>query len=292
MANADQRQVNASLRLAYLGPAGTFTEEAALRYYPQATLLPYPTIPAIAKAILTGEADRGVAPVENSLQGSVTDTLDVLIHTSGVYIYGESVLGVVHYLIGKPGTTIAQTRAVYSHPQALGQCQAYLERYLPHAELRASLSTAAAVEEMLKNAQTAAAIAPRRAAELYGAAVLAEGIQDNPNNATRFLVLAPHDHPPTGHDRTSICFSFADDRPGLLYSIIREMAEKNINLSKVESRPTREGLGRYYFLLDLEGHKEDPPIREALVKVAEVSSLLKIFGSYPRFVAPGTAQAT
>jgi prephenate dehydratase len=249
-------------------------------------LLPCTTIPAIARAIRSGEADQGVAPVENSLQGSITDTLDVLIHSEGVHVFSELVLTVVHNLVARPGTAVAQIQAVYSHPQALGQCQTYLERHLPNAELRASLSTAAAVEEMLKSAAAAAAIAPLRAAQLYGATILAQGIQDNPNNATRFLVLATHDHPRTGQDKTSICFSFADDRPGLLYSVMREMAERKINLSKVESRPTREGLGQYYFLLDLEGHKEDPGVREALDKVAQATSLLKIFGSYPRFVAP------
>lgn len=288
MAAPDRRQVTSPLRLAYLGPAGTFTEEAALRHSPRAALLPCTTIPAIARAVRSGEADQGVAPVENSLQGSVTDTLDVLIHSEGVHIFSELVLAVVHNLVARPGTAIAQVQAVYSHPQALGQCQTYLERHLPNAELRASLSTAAAVEEMMKSSSVAAAIAPLRAAQLYGASILAQGIQDNPNNATRFLVLAPHDHPRTGQDKTSICFSFADDRPGLLYSVMREMAERKINLSKVESRPTREGLGQYYFLLDLEGHKEDPHIREALDKVAHATSMLKIFGSYPRYVASGT----
>ena len=286
MASGDQQQLNPQLHLAYLGPAGTFTEAAAVQYAPHATLMPHPTIQAVAQAVRTGVVDMGIAPVENSLQGSVTDTLDLLIHGEGVFIFGELVLPVVHSLIARRGAVLSEIRTVYSHPQAFGQCRAYLERHLPNAELRASLSTAAAVEELFKSPQPAAAIAHRRAAHLSQATVLAEGIQDNPNNATRFLVLATHDHSPTGRDRTSICFSFADDRPGLLYSVIKEVAEKEINLSKVESRPTREGLGQYYFLLDLDGHKADPQIRNVLRLIAQSTSMLKVFGSYPRFTSP------
>ena len=279
------------MRVAYLGPAGTFTEEAAARYDSEAQLVPYATIQAVAMAVRSGETERGVAPVENSLQGAVTDTLDVLIHEDGISVYGELVLPIVHHLLTKPGAALADVRAVYSHPQALGQCRDYLDRHLPNVRLRASLSTAAAVEEMLKSDMVAAAIAPWRAAELYGAEVVAEGIHDNPNNATRFLVLATHDHPRTGGDKTSVCFSFPDDRPGLLYGVMRELAERNINLSKVESRPTREGLGQYYFLIDLEGHRQDTEVREVLDAVTRSTSMFKVFGSYPRFIVPeaGTA---
>jgi prephenate dehydratase len=281
------------MKVAYLGPVGTFTEEAAFRYALEydkgAELLPYPTILAVAAAVRSGEADRGVAPVENSVQGTVTDTLDVLIHEEGMSVCDELVLPIAHNLISKPGTAIGDVRVVYSHPQALGQCRIYLERALPQAELRASLSTAAAVLEMERSQEAAAAISTRRAADLYGAELLVEEIQDNANNATRFLVLATEDSAPTGCDRTSICFSFAEDKPGQLFGIMRVMAEREINLSKVESRPTREGLGQYYFLLDLEGHREDSSIRTALEEVARSTSMLKVFGSYPRFIMPEEA---
>ena len=286
MASALHRQVNMPARLAYLGPAGTFTEEAALQYSPQAELLAFSTIFAVGAAVRSGKAGEGMAPVENSLQGAVTDTLDMLIHEESVHICHELVLPIVHYLMGREGTAVSDIRAVYSHPQALAQCRGYLERYLPHAELRASLSTAAAVEESQRSDGVAAAIATRRAAELYGAHILAEEIQDNPSNVTRFLVLGRQDHPKTGRDRTSICFSFAVDRPGQLYGVMREFAEREVNLSKVESRPTREGLGQYYFLVDLEGHREDAHVQEALDRVAQATSMLKVFGSYPRFVIP------
>jgi prephenate dehydratase len=270
------------MKVAYLGPAGTFTEAAALRYDPSADLVPCATIPAVAAAIREGAVEKGVAPVENSLQGAVTDTLDVLIHEDGVLVHDELVLPITHDLMGKPETRLDEVRIVYSHPQALGQCREYLQRHLSKAEPRAALSTAAAVEDALRSDVVALAIAPRRAAEIYGAQIMAEGIQDNSNNATRFLVLARQDHERTGEDKTSIGFSFADDRPGLLFSVMKLLAERDINLSKVESRPTREGLGQYYFLLDLVGHREDAPVRDALEQVGELTSMLKVFGSYPR----------
>ena len=270
------------MRLAYLGPAGTHTEEAALRYAPDATLQPCPSIGAVFKEVRSGRADRGVAPVENSLQGTVTDTLDLLIHEDGVFLYGELVLSISHSLMARPGTTLGALEVVYSHPQALAQCRRYLEGQLPRVTQRASLSTAAAVLDALGSNEAAAAIAPARAAAAYGAELIASDIQDSSANATRFLVLATHDHSRTGFDRTSICFSFSEDKPGQLYAVMKEAAERSINLSKVESRPTREGLGQYYFLLDLEGHRDDPPMREVLEHVAGITSLCKVFGSYPR----------
>jgi prephenate dehydratase len=271
------------IKLAYLGPAGTFTEEAARQYRPDAALLPCPAIPAIAKAVLDGNADQGVFPIENSLQGAVTDTLDLLIHGDGLSITQEIAIPIVHCLVVKPGTDLKAITTVYSHPQALAQCREYLERKFPKADVAASLSTAAAVEEVLHSPTPAAAISNRRAAELTGAEVAEEGVQDNANNVTRFVVLAKEDHAPTGRDKTSICFSFAEDKPGQLYWAMGEFARRNVNLSKIESRPTRMGLGQYYFLVDLEGHREDEVVREALTNLEEATSLLKVFGSYPRY---------
>ena len=286
MADTDQRGVSALLRLAYLGPAGTFTEDAARLYAPAAQLIPCPTIPAVASAIVSGDADEGVVPIENSLQGTVTETLDLLIHEDASRICHELVIPIEHCLVAKPGTSMAEITTVFSHPQALGQCSRHLERTLPQAQMAAALSTAAAVEQMQRSPAVAAAIANRRAAALYGAEVLAEGIEDNRNNVTRFVVLGKEDHPPTGRDRTSICFSFAEDVPGQLFGVMGEFARRDINLSKVESRPTRLGLGQYYFLVDLEGHRLDPLVRDTLELIGQSTSLLKVFGSYPRYALP------
>ena len=270
-------------RIAYLGPAGTFTEAAALRYDSEAQLIPFSSIAAVAAAVDSGMAEEGVVPIENSLEGSVTDTLDLLIHDSELSIRHEMVISIEHCLLVKPGVLAQDVSAVYSHPQALGQCRRFIERCFPKAQAVAALSTAAAVEDMLQSQSPAAAIATRRAAELYGAEILAHGIQDNPANHTRFVVLAQHDHPPTGRDKTSLCFSFDDDRAGILHSVLGQFANRNINLAKVESRPNKESLGRYIFLVDIEGHRDDPTVSEALSSVEAEASMLKVFGSYPQY---------
>lgn len=282
-------------QVAYFGPPGTFTEEAALLFVGSDAgkeLVPYPTIVAVGSAVKTGLATEGVVPIENSLGGSVPDTLDLLIHEApAIAIQRELVLPITHCLLTRPETKIDEIAVVYSHPQALSQCRRFLDQVFllnslrPQVRLEASLSTASAVKDMLTAQTPAAAIATRRAAQLYGARVLAEGIQDSPNNVTRFVVLARHDHAPTGQDKTSICFYVGHDRPGALRDILTEFADRNINLSKVESRPSQESLGRYYFLVDLEGHRDDQPVADALEGVRAQTSILKVFGSYPRFRA-------
>ena len=270
-------------RIAYLGPPGTFTEEAALLHDKTAQLIPFPSIPGVAVAVASGMAEEGVVAIENSIEGSVTDTLDLLIHESGVLIKKELVLPIEHHLLVKPGTEASEVKVLYSHPQALAQCRHFIERCFPRVEVVAALSTAAAVEEMMALPHPATAIGTSRAAELYGAETLAKGIQDQAANVTRFVVLAPTDHPPTGFDKTSLCFAFADDRPGVLCEVLQEFAQRNINLAKVESRPSKESLGKYIFLIDLEGHHDDPSISEALQIVRQKTSLFKVFGSYPRY---------
>ena len=270
-------------RIAFLGPVGTFSEEAALRYAPQDNLVPFPSIPAVAQAVASGAVEEGVVPIENSLEGSVTYTLDILIQEDRLSIRQEMVIPIEHCLMVKPGTQVEGIRTVYSHPQALAQCRDFLERRFPNADLVASLSTVAAVEDMKADSAPAAAISPRRASELHGVHILDEGIQDNSSNATRFVVLSDADHPPTGRDKTSLCFSFQEDKPGLLYNAMGEFARRNVNLVKVESRPTKQSLGEYIFLIDCEGHREDPIVKEAIDSVRRQSSMLKIFGSYPRW---------
>ena len=269
-------------RVAYLGPPGTFSEEAALRYEPQGHLIPFPSITAVAAAVDTGMADEGVTPIENSLEGSVPDTLDLLIHESKLLIRQELVMPIENHLLAKPDTHVQEIKVIFSHPQALAQCRRFLERCFPQASMVAALSTASAVEQMMSHPAPAAAIATQRAATLYGARVIAKNVQDRSPNVTRFVILAHEDHPPTGQDKTSLCFSFAQDHPGLLCGVLQEFADRNINLSKVESRPSKESLGQYIFLIDFEGHRQDPFVAEMLARVSAKVSLLKIFGSYPR----------
>ena len=270
-------------RIAYLGPPGTFTEEAALLYDESAELIPFPSVPAVALAVDSGMAEEGVVAIENSIEGSVTDTLDLLIHESRVLIRKELVLPIEHQLLAKPGTDVSEVKVIFSHPQALAQSRRFIERCFPKMEVIAALSTAAAVEEMMASQHPAAAIGTKRAAQIYGAQTLAQGIQDQASNVTRFVVLATADHPQTGFDKTSLCFSFAEDRPGVLCEVLQEFAERNINLAKVESRPSKESLGQYIFLVDLEGHREDPVVSEALARVREKAAMFKILGSYPRY---------
>jgi prephenate dehydratase len=240
------------------------------------------SISAVAYAVDSGMADEGVVPIENSLEGGVVETHDLLISLSRLRICRELVIPIEHCLIVRPGTTASDIEVIYSHPQALGQTRRFIERCFPKARVEASLSTSAAVEEAVRRAD-AAGISSRRAAEVFGGDILAAGIQDFDNNVTRFVVLAHEDAAATGADRTSIAFSFEKDRAGSLVEVLHEFASRGINLSRIESRPTREALGKYIFLVDLDVHREEPAAAEALAAVQALVSELKVFGSYPRW---------
>ena len=274
--------------IAYLGPAGTYTEEAALLYDPDAELQPFSTIAAVGSAVSTAITEQGVVPIENSLEGGVNVTLDLLTSQTNLYIYREIELPIQHYLMASAGVRPNQVEVIYSHPQSLGQCRGFLERCFPNVQQMASLSNAAAVNDMKQSSVPAAAIAPGRNAELYGVEIIGRNIQDNPNNVTRFVVLAPYDHPPTGNDKTSLCLSFRQDAPGVLYRALREFANRDINLRKIESRPTKQLLGEYIFLVDCDGHREDPPVKEAIDALNDSDSVLKVLGSYPRWTDQST----
>ena len=270
-------------RLGFLGPRGTFTEEAAILYDPHADLVPLPSVSAVGSAVVSGMVEEGVVAIENSIEGSVTDTLDLLIHGSELAIKYEVVLPIRHCLLVLPGAQANDIKVIYSHPQALAQSRVFLEKCFPKAQMEAALSTAAGVQEVKRSDGSVAAVATRRAADIYGVKVLASDIQETMTNETRFVILATGDNSPTGMDRTSLCFSFDDDRPGVLVEVLSEFAERNINLSKIHSRPSKDALGRYIFLVDLFGHRENPPVREALDLVERVTSRFRVFGSYPRF---------
>lgn len=270
--------------LAFLGPSGTYTEEAALLYDGSARLLPFPNITAVGSAVASGDAGRGVVPIENSIEGSVNFTLDLLVSQGSLLIQHEMVLPIEHYLMGSPGTRFEDVGVIYSHPQALAQCREYLERKFPTAERSASLSTAQAVGDALQSQVPAAAIAPHRAAELYSAEILDSRIQDVATNVTRFVVLAKSDHAPTGNDKTSLFFTFEEDVPGQLYTVMGEFAHREINLAKIESRPTKRSLGQYVFFVDCDGHRQDRLLGDAIDAVRGRVSSLRVMGSYPKWV--------
>ena len=268
-------------RLAYLGPPTTWSEAAALLYAGHdATLLPMGSIPAVVSAVETDLADQGVLPVENSLEGAVGTTLDVLIHETDLPLVAEVVVPIQHMLIARPETTLSDIRIIRSHPQALAQCRRFIQRVLPNATLAATLSTTAAVEEILQESNSAAIGTPR-AAELYPVQTLARNIQDKQINETRFLILGTRWVAPSGDDKTSLCFAIRRNNPGSLLNVLQEFASRHINLAKLESRPTREQLGEYIFLCDLEGHRDEQHVAEAFERVAAMTDGFKVFGSYP-----------
>lgn len=273
------------MQIAHLGPRGTYSEMAAeVVAGPGDTLLPYPSIPAALAAAETGDADVAVLPIENSIEGGVSATLDLLIHDTDLRIGQEVVVPIRHILIGPEGASLNDIRTVMSHPQALGQCRRFLEAQLPAATQVAALSTAGAVQAAVEGGDPAVAgIGPEPAHRLYGGVIIADDIQDNPSNLTRFVVMAADDAEPTGDDKTSIGLTADADEPGVLEKIIRPLAEVGLNLTRLESRPTKGWLGTYVFLIDFEGHRADPRVQEVLAKMGERAESLKIFGSYPRF---------
>jgi prephenate dehydratase len=274
--------------IAYLGPAGTFSEEAAIAYtrvHGDVRLVPLVSMPAVVTAIETGAATVGILPIENLLEGSVTFTLDLLIHETGLQIAGEIVIPIRQFLVARAGLSLPEAKVLYGHPQSLGQCRKFIERCLPGIATVASLSNSAAPAEALADERPAVAISTRRAAELTGAQILAHDIADTPGNVTRFIVLAHEDAPPTGDDKTSFCFGFREDRAGTLVGALQELAAEDINMTKLESRPSKAVLGQYIFLVDVNGHRRDAPVARALERVRARTGMLKLFGSYPRWAS-------
>ena len=278
------RTMEVVMTTAFLGPRGTFSEDAAISFAGEGSdLLAFTSFPALTAAVETGLATQALLPIENSIEGSISTTLDLLIHETPLKIANEVVVPVRHFLITPPGATLVDITEVTSHPQPLGQCRRFLERVLPKAAQVAALSTASAVEEVATSGNVhRAAIGTRRAAELYGGQIIAHDIQDIRSNFTRFVVLRNEDSEPTGNDKTSISFVLDVNAPGSLLESLTPFAEGKIELTKVESRPTKEWLGEYYFLLDFRGHRTDPVVDDALARLGKVANV-KVFGSYPRF---------
>ena len=265
-------------KVAFLGPEGTFSHEAASLV--SENLVSYCSIQSVMRAVESGECVCGIVPIENSIEGPVSLTLDSLIHNFNLKIKNEIVIPINHNLLAATEMRVEDVKNVYSHSQALGQCQPYLERHGITAHY--TLSTAAAAKRVAETKQDAA-IGTLKAAELYGLKVIDTNIQENFNNETRFVVLDNEDAPVSGHDKTSISFALFEDKPGGLYELLALFAENNINLTKIESRPSKEGLGHYIFFIDLEGHRLDENINEILNDLENNTSFFKILGSYPMF---------
>ena len=270
-------------RVGYLGPPGTFGEQAALQFSPRSELVSFASHTAVIAAVAAGAVDTGVAAIENSLEGAIGETIDSLIQHEGVMIRHELVLPVEQCLIAAPGTRPEDIEVVLSHPAALSQCREYIETHLPKARLEAALSTAAAVATAV-GSPGAAAIGTARAAELNRGEILGRAIQDVKHNKTRFLALSAADSGPTGDDKTSLAFTVAHDRPGTLIGVLKELSERSINLTRIESRPSREDLGIYIFLIDFQGHRTEPLVSDAITAVRGLAHYFRLLGSYPRFV--------
>jgi prephenate dehydratase len=277
-------RVRIVMATAFLGPRGSFSEEAALARAETDQLVAFFSFPALVSAVETGLADEAVLPIENSIEGAVSTTLDLLIHETALRIAGELALPVRHFLVTRPGVHLEDVRVVTSHPQALGQCRRFLDRCMPGVEQVAALSTSGAVKDVAEGADDhRAAIGTARAAELYGGTILAHDIQDVHTNVTRFVVLARDDALPTGNDKTSLAFRVRENVPGALHAILAELAVENLQMTKIESRPSKGWLGDYVFLIDFEGHRQDERVARVLENIRDRCSILKIFGSYPRF---------
>ena len=276
------------MNIGYLGPRGTFTEEAATRLFPAGeggaapVLIPYRTIPEVLADVEAGKLDRGVVPIENSIEGSVAVTLDALVHEVEVYITAEVVLPIRHHLMVRPGVSLEEIEGVISHPQALAQCRKSLDRLLPHVPQSAATSTAEAAAIVARSDRPLAALGNRLAATLNGLEVLKSDLQDLEGNATRFVAVGRELQPPTGHDKTSVVFAFGVDRPGNLCRWLTPFAERQVNLVKLESRPAKRSLGDYIFFADVEGHLTDQPVQEALAETRDDCAFFKVLGAYPR----------
>jgi prephenate dehydratase len=274
-------------RIAYLGPAGTFTEDALHKAAAGSEFEPLPTgtIHDAILAVERGEAERALVPFENSIEGAVRATLDTLaLEAEAVTIAGEFDYRVRISLIARTELELPAIEAVLSHPQASAQCTRFLRQEVPGAEVRASPSTAEAVRTVGESEQPWAALGAGAAADLYGCVTLREGVEDSSENVTRFVWIAPHGTEPEGDGpwRTSLVFSeLGADHPGALVEALLEFSRREINLTRIESRPRRIGLGRYMFFIDLEGRETEPAIAEAIEGLRGKAESVRVLGSYP-----------
>lgn len=283
--STDPDRSPAPRRVGFLGPVGTFTEQAMLREPDLAEMeaVPYSLMTDVLFAVAEGEIDLGVVPVENAIEGTVNATVDTMAFDVDVLIQREMLEPVALHLLTVPGAELSRVRQVVSIPVASAQCRTWLREHLPDVEYVAAKSTAEAAEVVAKAADpTVAAIANERAAQVYGLDQAGTDIEDHPENQTRFVLVGRSGIPaPTGHDKTSIVVFQRADRPGSLLAILQEFAARSINLSLLLSRPTKTSLGDYCFVLDLDGHLADPVVADCLRTLRATQSDVKFLGSYP-----------
>jgi prephenate dehydratase len=280
----------APVSVAFLGPAGTFSEDALRAAAGEAEIeaLPKANVYEAIRAVAEGEAQRALVPFENSIEGAVRATLDALaFEVSGVAIAGEHDQVITHTLIAKSEIPLTEIESVLSHPQASAQCARFIREQLPQAQIRAAASTAEAVRAVSLTERPWAALGAASAAQIYGCRVLADGVEDHPDNVTRFVWLTAGEPggiatAGSGPSRTTLCFSeLGEDHPGALVEALTEFSSREINLNRIESRPLRQGLGRYMFFIDLEGSLTDGNVDEAIEALRGKAESVKVLGSYP-----------
>jgi len=281
------------VRITYLGPRGTFSEDAlrAAVGDQRVEAVPAATVYDAIVAVGEGRADRALVPFENSIEGAVTATLDTLaFDASGVTLVGEYDLPIRHCLIAREELSLDRIEVVISHPQPSAQCARFIRENLPQAEVRAALSTAEAVRTVAESDQPWAALGAESAARLYGAAVLRHGVEDEPDNITRFVWVAPEGTSASGSGpwRTSLVFSeLGKDHPGALVEALQVFSDRDVNLTRIESRPLRRGLGRYQFFLDIEGAAGEGALGEAVQALRSKAETVRVLGSWPIGAPPG-----
>jgi prephenate dehydratase len=274
-------------RVAFLGPAGTFSEDALLAAAGDADIdpLPRPSVYAAIRAVAEGEAERALVPFENSIEGAVRSTLDTLaFEAEGIAIAGEHDHTIRHSLIARSEMPLERVEVVLSHPQASAQCARFIREELPNAAVRAAESTADAVRSVAASDEPWAALGAASAARIYECVVLRDGVEDDPDNVTRFVWIAPEGTRPSGDGpwRTTLVFSeLGADHPGALVEALTEFSSREVNLTRIESRPLRQGLGRYMFFCDLDGAADDGPVSEAIQALRGKAESVRILGSYP-----------
>jgi prephenate dehydratase len=275
------------IRVAFLGPAGTFSEDALRAAAGAADIdpLPAPSVYEAIRAVAEGEADRALVPFENSIEGAVRSTLDTLaFEAPSVTIAGEHDHPITNSLIARSELPLERIEMVLSHPQASAQCARFIREQLPSAQVRAAASTAEAVQAVGASPEPWGALGAASAARIYGCVVLREAVEDTPDNVTRFVWIAPGGTRPSGEGpwRTTLVFSeLGADHPGALVEALTEFASRQVNLTRIESRPRRRGLGRYMFFIDLDGAEDEPAVAEAIEALREKAESVRILGSYP-----------